>query len=111
MISSRSLLNKGRLPQSMAGALLKRKREVLRRKLAASHVKSRTRSSKSLLDAKEAAAYLHVSVDWVWDHSTRRSPYLPAIWLSDGALRFRRNRLHEFVDDRERLSAKRRKRR
>ena len=64
-----------------------------------------------MLNAKEVAAWLGVTEDWVWDHSTRRAPFLPAIWLSDGALRFRRNRIAEFIDDRERLSAKRRKRR
>ena len=64
-----------------------------------------------LLNAKEVAAWLGVTEDWVWDHSTRRAPFLPAIWLSDGALRFRRNRIAEFIDERERLSAVRRKRR
>ena len=64
-----------------------------------------------LLDAEDVAKWPKVSPDWVWDHAARRAPYLPAIWLSDGALRFRRNRIAEFINERERLSAKRRKRR
>jgi predicted DNA-binding transcriptional regulator AlpA len=64
-----------------------------------------------LMDAKRVAALLNVSEDWVWDHSTRRAPYLPAIWLSDGALRFRRSEIEAFITERERLSHLRRKRR
>ena len=64
-----------------------------------------------LLDAKEVAAWLRVSEDWVWDHSTRRAPLLPAIWLSPGALRFRRSAIESFIAERERLSRIRRKRR
>jgi predicted DNA-binding transcriptional regulator AlpA len=64
-----------------------------------------------LLDAKEVAAWLGVSEDWVWDHSTRRAPLLPAIWLSPGALRFRRPAIRSFIVQRERLSSIRRKRR
>ncbi len=64
-----------------------------------------------LLDAKEVAAWLRVSEDWVWDHSTRRAPFLPAIWLSSGALRFKRSAIESFVAERERLSKIRRKRR
>ncbi|MGA2988270.1 MAG: hypothetical protein ABSG32_31230 [Terriglobia bacterium] len=63
-----------------------------------------------LLDAEDVATWLKVSVDWVWDHSARRAPYLPAIWLSDGALRFRRRKIAEFIDERARLSFKRRRR-
>ena len=65
----------------------------------------------SLFDAEDVAKKLKVSVDWVWDHSSRRAPYLPAIWLSDGVVRFRRSAIKDFIDERERLSARRRKRR
>jgi len=64
-----------------------------------------------LLDAKEVAVWLRVSEDWVWDHSTRRGPFLPAIWLSSGALRFRRSAIKLFIAERERLSRIRHKRR
>jgi predicted DNA-binding transcriptional regulator AlpA len=72
---------------------------------------SRAKQDLPLLNAKEVAAWLGVTEDWVWDHSTRRAPYLPAIWLSNGALRFRRDKIANFIDERERLSAKRRTRR
>lgn len=32
-----------------------------------------------LLDAKKVAHWLDVTEDWVWDHTTRRAPFLPAI--------------------------------
>lgn len=63
-----------------------------------------------LLDAKQVAHLLAVSEDWVWDHSTRRAPFLPAIWLSPGALRFRRSDIDSFIAERERLSRVRHKR-
>jgi len=64
-----------------------------------------------LLDADDVALWLHVSPDWVWDHAARRAPFLPAIWLSGGALRFRRGAIAKFIEERERLSTRRRKRR
>ncbi len=64
-----------------------------------------------LLDAEDVSIWLKVSEDWVWDHASRRAPFLPAIWLSDGALRFKRNKIAEFRDETERLSTKHRKRR
>jgi hypothetical protein len=42
-----------------------------------------------LLTAEEVALKLKVSKDWVWDHSSRRLPFLPVIRMSDGALRYR----------------------
>ena len=64
-----------------------------------------------MLDAVDVSIRLKVSEDWVWDHSSRRAPFLPAIWLSDGVLRFRPSKIDAFIEERERLSAKRRKRR
>jgi hypothetical protein len=37
-----------------------------------------------LLTAEEVALMLKVSKDWVWDHSSRRLPYLSVIRMSDG---------------------------
>jgi hypothetical protein len=68
-------------------------------------------TEETLLDATDVAIRLKVSPDWVWDHSTRRAPYLPAIWLSRGVLRFKPSKIDEFVDEQERLSRLRRKRR
>ena len=64
-----------------------------------------------LLTAEEVAAKLKVSTDWVWDHSSRRLPYLPVIRMSDGALRYRTSGIEEFLRERERASLLRRKHR
>ena len=64
-----------------------------------------------LLTAEEVAAKLKVSTDWVWDHSSRRLPYLPVIRMSDGALRYRSSGIAEFLREREQASFLRRKRR
>jgi predicted DNA-binding transcriptional regulator AlpA len=64
-----------------------------------------------LLTAEEVAFKLKVSKDWVWDHSSRRLPYLPVIRMSDGALRYRASGIEEFLKERERASIFRRKRR
>lgn len=65
----------------------------------------------ALLTAEEVALKLKVSKDWVWDHSSRRLPYLPVIRMSDGALRYRASGIEEFLKERERASCLRRKRR
>jgi len=64
-----------------------------------------------LLTAEDVALKLKVSKDWVWDHSSRRVPYLPVIRMSDGALRYRASGIEEFLRERERASVLRRKRR
>jgi predicted DNA-binding transcriptional regulator AlpA len=64
-----------------------------------------------LLTVEEVAERLRVSKDWVWDHSSRKTPYLPVIRMGDGALRYRSSQIDEFVNERERLSILRRKRR
>jgi hypothetical protein len=64
-----------------------------------------------LLTAEDVALRLKVSKDWVWDHSSRRLPYLPVIRMSDGALRYRASGIEEFLKERERASCLRRKRR
>ncbi len=64
-----------------------------------------------LLTADDVAVRLNVTKDWVWDHSSRRLPYLPVIRMSDGALRYRASQIEEFLSERERASTLRRKRR
>ena len=64
-----------------------------------------------LLTAEDVAAKLKVSKDWVWDHSSRKLPYLPVIRMSNGALRYRASGIEEFLRERERASTMRRKRR
>ena len=64
-----------------------------------------------LLTAEDVALRLRVSKDWVWDHSSRRLPYLPVIRMSDGALRYRASKIEEFINERERLAGLRQIRR
>jgi predicted DNA-binding transcriptional regulator AlpA len=65
----------------------------------------------ALLTAEDVAQRLRVSKDWVWDHSSRRLPYLPVIRMSDGTLRYRASGIAEFLKERERATNLRRKRR
>jgi predicted DNA-binding transcriptional regulator AlpA len=65
----------------------------------------------ALLTAEDVAQRLRVSKDWVWDHSSRRLPYLPVIRMSDGALRYRASGIAEFLKERERATNLCRKRR
>jgi predicted DNA-binding transcriptional regulator AlpA len=71
----------------------------------------RPQNADPLLTAEDVAERLNVTKDWVWDHSSRKLPYLPVIRMSDGTLRYRASQIEEFVNERERLSALRRKRR
>ena len=64
-----------------------------------------------LLTADEVAERLRVSRDWVWDHSSRRLPYLPVIRMSDGALRYRSSEIEAFLRERAEAAQLRRKRR
>jgi predicted DNA-binding transcriptional regulator AlpA len=64
-----------------------------------------------LLTAEDVAERLNVTKDWVWDHSSRKAPYLPVIRIGDGTLRYRMSQIEEFVNERERFSTLRRKRR
>ena len=73
--------------------------------------KGREAHKDPLLTAEDVARRLNVSKDWVWDHSSRKAPYLPVIRMSDGVLRYRLSELEEFISERERLSALRRRRR
>lgn len=70
-----------------------------------------TESADPLLTAEDVAAKLKVSTDWVWDHSSRKMPYLPVIRMSDGVLRYRASGIEEFLREREQASNMRRKRR
>jgi len=64
-----------------------------------------------LLTAEDVAAMLGVSTDWVWDHSSRRRPYLPVIPVSDGVLRYRQSQIEAFLAEREQAGQMRRRRR
>jgi predicted DNA-binding transcriptional regulator AlpA len=58
-----------------------------------------------LLSVDEVAERLNVSRDWVWDHSSRKAPYLPVIRMGNGALRYRASKIEQFIDERERLAS------
>ena len=79
--------------------------ETLRRILSAG-----LQEKDPLLTAEDVAQRLNVTKDWVWDHSSRKPPYLPVIRMGDGTLRYRASRIEEFIDQRERLTQTRRKR-
>ena len=64
-----------------------------------------------LLSVEDVAQRLNVTKDWVWDHSSRKAPYLPVIRMSEGVLRYRSSEVEEFINERERTSALRRKHR
>jgi predicted DNA-binding transcriptional regulator AlpA len=58
-----------------------------------------------LLTADDVAKRLNVSTDWVWDHSSRKKPFLPVIRMGDGTLRYRQSGIEAFIDERERISS------
>jgi predicted DNA-binding transcriptional regulator AlpA len=62
-----------------------------------------------LLTVEDVGRRLNVSKDWVWDHCSRKTPKLPVIRMGDGALRFRASAIEAFINERERLSALRRR--
>jgi predicted DNA-binding transcriptional regulator AlpA len=64
-----------------------------------------------LLTVEDVAERLNVTKDWVWDHSSRKTPYLPVIRIGDGTLRYRQSQIEEFVIERERISSMRLRRR
>ncbi len=79
--------------------------------MALAAIVERTPIRDPLLTAEDVAERLNVTKDWVWDHSSRKAPYLPVIRIGDGTLRYRMSQIEEFVNERERLSTLRRKRR
>jgi len=72
------------------------------------------REHDALLTPEQVAKRLNTSIDWVWDHSSRKMPLLPVIRIGDGPgragiLRYRASKIEEFIIEQERLSALRRK--
>jgi predicted DNA-binding transcriptional regulator AlpA len=58
-----------------------------------------------LLTVDDVARRLNVSKDWVWDHSSRKTPRLPVIRMGDGTLRYRASGIEDFISEWERLSS------
>ena len=69
-----------------------------------------TRNHDPLLTPEQVAKRLNTSIDWVWDHSSRKQPMLPVIRIGSGPgragiLRYRASKIEEFIAEQERLSA------
>ena len=67
-----------------------------------------------LLTPEQVAKRLNTSLDWVWDHSSRKMPLLPVIRFGNGPgragiLRYRASKIEEFIAEQERLSTMRRR--
>lgn len=63
-----------------------------------------------LLTPEQVAKRLNTSIDWVWDHSSRKLPLWPVIRIGNGPgragiLRYRASKIEEFISEQERLSA------
>jgi hypothetical protein len=66
-------------------------------------------ASDVLLTPEQVAERLSVSVDWVRDHSSRKTPRLPVIRLGGGPgrrglLRYRASEIERFIAEMERRS-------
>ena len=59
--------------------------------------------SERLLTIADVAAWLGVSKSWVYDHTTRKRPFLPCIRLGD-MTRFRREDIEKFIEEHAKAS-------
>ncbi len=62
-----------------------------------------------LLTPEQVALRLNTSLDWVWDHSSRKQPLLPVIRFGNGPgragmLRYRASAIEKFIEEQERLT-------
>jgi hypothetical protein len=67
-----------------------------------------------LLTPEQVSKRLNTSLDWVWDHSSRKTPILPVIRFGDGPrragmLRYRASKIEEFILEQERFANSRRR--
>ena len=72
------------------------------------------RENDPLLTPQQVAERLNTSLDWVWDHSSRKTPLLPVIRFGDGPgragmLRYRASKIEEFILEQERFTNTRRR--
>jgi excisionase family DNA binding protein len=51
-----------------------------------------------LLTINEVAAWLGVNKAWVYDHATRKRPFLPCVRLGE-LTRFRRSEIERFIQE------------
>jgi len=57
-----------------------------------------------LLNIADVAAWLGVSKSWVYDHTTRKQPFLPCIRLGE-MTRFRQADIEKFIEEHTRSAA------
>jgi excisionase family DNA binding protein len=51
-----------------------------------------------LLTVREVANWLGVSKAWIYDHTTRKRPFLPCVRMGD-MTRFRRQDIEKFIEE------------
>jgi predicted DNA-binding transcriptional regulator AlpA len=56
-----------------------------------------------LVPVKEAAAYLSMSVSWLYDHTSRKHPIVPSIKIG-GCIRYDTAALDEFLQQQAEIS-------
>jgi len=76
--------------------------------------KTGTVENDPLLTPEQVAKRLNTSLDWVWDHSSRKTPFLPVIRFGNvpgpaRSLRYRSSKIEEFIAEQDRLSTIRRR--
>jgi len=57
-----------------------------------------TSQPERLLTINEVAAWLGVSKAWVYDHATRKKPFLPCVRFGE-LTRFRRTEIERFIQE------------
>jgi excisionase family DNA binding protein len=57
-----------------------------------------------LLTINEVAEWLGVSKAWVYDHATRKKPFLPCVRFGE-LTRFRREEIERFIQEHARVNA------
>ena len=57
-----------------------------------------------LLTINEVAEWLGVSKAWVYDHATRKKPFLPCVRFGE-VTRFRREEIERFIQEHARVNA------
>ncbi len=71
--------------------------------LPAPHHTQDTTTAYDILTPEDVAEWLHVSVKWLYDHTSRCKPIVPHVRLG-GHLRFRRAAIESWLDSQERCA-------
>jgi len=65
---------------------------------------AQTNGQDRLLTINEVAEWLGVSKAWVYDHATRKRPFLPCVRFGE-MTRFRREEIERFIQEHARVNA------